>query len=56
MEPRTGAVGLLRVPNADVQGTLTRLRESDPYYVKRICDYELIPWVPVIGKDELERL
>ena len=56
MEPRAGGMALMRVPDGDVQGALTRLRDGDPFYAKHIAHYEMFPWVPVIGKEELDKL
>ena len=56
MDPRTGGALLLRVPDNDVAGTLDRVRDGDPYWQKGLAQYELIPWKPMIGKDDLDRL
>jgi len=56
MEPRTGGALLLRVPDNDVAGTLDRVRDGDPLTQKGLAQYELIPWKPLIGKEDLDRL
>ena len=56
MDPWTGGALLLRVPDNDVAGTLDRIRDGDPYWQKGLVQYEFIPWKPMIGKDELDRL
>ncbi len=56
MDPWVGGALLLRVPDNDVAGTLDRVRDGDPYWRKGLAQYELIPWKPVIGKEDLERL
>jgi uncharacterized protein YciI len=55
-DPRTGGALLLRVPDDDVQGALDRVRDGDPFTRKGIAQYELLPWAPVIGAEELDRL
>jgi len=47
---------LLRVPDGDVAGALDRVRDGDPFTQKGLAQYELIPWKPMIGKDDLDRL
>ena len=56
MDPWTGGALLLRVPDNDVAGTLDRVRDGDPYWQKGLARSELIPWKPVVGKEELDRL
>jgi uncharacterized protein YciI len=56
MDPRTGGMLLVRVPDGDVQGALSKLRDGDPFYFKQLAHYEMIPWVPVYGKEELDKL
>jgi uncharacterized protein YciI len=56
-DPRSGGALLLRVPEGeDVAQTLDRLRDGDPFYVRGMAQYELLPWAPTIGKDALDRL
>jgi uncharacterized protein YciI len=56
MEPRTGGILLLRVPDDDVNGTLDRVRDGDPYVTFGLAQYELVAWNVGIGKDDLDRL
>jgi uncharacterized protein YciI len=56
MEPRTGGVLLLRVPDDAVHQTLDRIRDNDPYIKTGVAQYEMWPWQPVIGAEELSRL
>jgi uncharacterized protein YciI len=55
-EPRDGGGLLLRVPAADVPGTLARVRDGDPFTRLGLARYELLPWKPVIGRERLDRL
>ncbi len=55
-EPRSGGGLLLRVPDDDVHRTLDRIRNGDPFYQQSVAQYELQPWAPVIGKEDLDRL
>jgi uncharacterized protein YciI len=54
MDPRTGGILLLNVPDDDVIGTLDRVRDGDPYVTFGLAQYELIPWNVGIGKDDLD--
>ncbi len=56
MDPRTGGAILVRVPDDNVQQNLTDVRDEDPFYKKNVANYELIPWNPVIGKEDLDKL
>lgn len=55
-EPRSGGGLLLRVPDDDVHRTLDRIRNGDPFYQQSVAQYELQPWAPVIGMEDLDRL
>lgn len=54
MDPRTGGMLLLRVPDDDVAGTLDRIRDGDPYVTFGLAQYEVVPWKVGIGKEELD--
>ena len=54
--PRNGGMLILRVPDDDVIPSLDRIRDGDPYYQRGLAQYELIPWAPTIGKDELDEM
>lgn len=56
MDPRSGGLLLLRVPDDDVIGTLDRVRDADPYVTFGLAQYELIPWDVGIGKEDLDRI
>ena len=42
--------------HADVQGTLDRIRDGDPFTRTGLAQYELLPWAPTIGKEKLDAL
>lgn len=56
MDPRAGGILLLDVPDDTAHATLDRIRDDDPFTHLGIAQYELIPWLPTIGKDDLDRL
>jgi uncharacterized protein YciI len=56
MDPRGGGLLLLRVPDDDVIGTLDRIRDGDPYVTFGLAQYEMIPWVVGIGKEDLDKI
>lgn len=56
MDPRSGGLVLLRVPDDDVIGTLDRIRDGDPYVTFGLAQYEMIPWVVGIGKEDLDKI
>ncbi len=56
MEPRTGGVLLLRIPDDAVHATLDRIRDNDPYIKQGVAQYEMWPWQPVLGAEELGRV
>lgn len=55
-DPRAGGALLLRLPDDDVQAALDRVRDDDPFVKAGMAQYELLPWLPVIGKEKLDRL
>ncbi|HEY3929738.1 MAG TPA: YciI family protein [Candidatus Koribacter sp.] len=55
-EPRTGGGLLLRVPDGDVDGALTRIRDNDPYVKAGVAQHELLVWNPGIGRETLDKL
>lgn len=55
-DPRVGGALLLRVPDDNVQAALDRVRDGDPFVQRSVAQYEVLPWNPVIGKDDLDRL
>ncbi len=54
--PRNGGALLLRVPDTDIQGTLDRIRDNDPFVKFGIAQYEMWPWGVMTGKEKLDRL
>jgi uncharacterized protein YciI len=55
-DPRAGGALLLRLPDDAVQATLDAVRDDDPFVRTGMAQYELLPWLPVIGKEALDRL
>jgi uncharacterized protein YciI len=56
LDPRTGGLLLLRVPDAAGAEALDRIRDGDPYTASGMAQYELLPWKPNLGAELLERL
>ncbi len=55
-DPRYGGAAVLRVPDGDHDAILSRVRDGDPFVKHGVAQYELLPWVPGIGKEDLDRL
>lgn len=55
-DPRSGGALLLRIPDDGVQETLDRIRDGDPFTQRSMVNYEMLPWNPVIGQEDLDRL
>jgi uncharacterized protein YciI len=55
-DPRTGGALLLRFPDASGLDEMDRVRNGDPFVQTGMAQYELLPWNPVIGKEELDLL
>jgi len=55
MDPRAGGMLLLRVPDENASTTLDTIRDGDPFTKLNLAQYEIIPWVPVIGKEDLDK-
>lgn len=56
MDPRSGGVLLLRVPDDDVAGALDHIRDGDPYVTFGLAQYEVIPWKVGLGREELDKI
>jgi uncharacterized protein YciI len=56
LDPRSGGALLLRIPDGEADAALDRVRDQDPFHQAGVAQYELMPWVPVIGKDSLDKL
>ena len=54
--PRNGGALLLKVPDNEAQATLDSIRDNDPFTRFGLAQYELWPWAPTIGAEELDRL
>jgi uncharacterized protein YciI len=52
-EPRFGGGLLLRVENFDT--ALLAVRDGDPFVKHGVAQYELLPWLPTIGLEDLDR-
>lgn len=53
LDPRNGGALLLRVPDA---AALDAIRDGDPFIREKLAQYELLPWLPTIGVEDLDRL
>ena len=56
LDPRTGGALLLRVPDDAVDATLDSVRDGDPFTKAGVAQYELMPWIPVVGQEGLDKL
>ncbi len=56
MNPRTGGLLLLNVPDDNVVANLDRIRDGDPYVKFGLAQYESIPWSVGLGKEDLDRI
>jgi uncharacterized protein YciI len=54
--PRNGGMLLLRVPDNEAQATLDSIRDNDPFTRFGLAQYEVWPWAPTIGAEELDCL
>lgn len=58
--PRAGGALLLRVGGSDdpveVNAQLDAIRDGDPFVKQGVAQYELLPWAPTHGKEDLDRL
>ncbi|MEP6991943.1 MAG: YciI family protein [bacterium] len=54
MDPRSGGILLLHVPDDDALGALDAVRDGDPYVTFGVAQYELLPWAVNIGLDTLD--
>jgi uncharacterized protein YciI len=55
LDPRNGGALLVRVADGDL-ATLDAIRDGDPFTKAGVAQYELLPWAPGIGKEDLDRL
>lgn len=56
LDPRHGGALLLRVPDEGSDAALLGVRDGDPFVRSAVAQYELLPWLPNIGKEDLDRL
>jgi len=56
LDPRNGGALFLRVPETDPQAALDRIRDADPFVRAGVAQYEAWPWLPNIGREDLDRL
>ena len=56
LDPRSGGALVLRVPDEDTLAALDRIRDEDPFTKAGVAQYELLPWIPNIGKESLDAL
>jgi uncharacterized protein YciI len=55
-EPRHGGAVILRVPDEGAAAALDAVRDGDPYIKAGIAQWEILPWMPGIGREGIERL
>lgn len=56
LDPRNGGALLLRVSDENALKQLDQVRDGDPFIREGVAQYELLPWLPSIGVEELDRL
>ena len=56
IDPRTGGILLLRVPDEGAIAALDAIRDGDPFTRAGMAQYEALPWKPNIGLESLDRL
>jgi len=56
LDPRYGGALLLRLPDPDADAALVAVRDGDPFVKHGVAQYELLPWLPNIGAEGLEKL
>ncbi len=55
LEPRFGGALLLRFPDGTPDAALLAVRDGDPFVQAGLAQYELLPWLPNIGREDLDR-
>lgn len=55
-EPRSGGALLLRLPDGSTREDLDRIRDGDPFVQAGLAQYEILPWNPSIGREQLDRV
>jgi uncharacterized protein YciI len=56
LEPRNGGALLLRFPDGTSDAAIDAVRDGDPFVKHGVAQYELLTWVPLVGKEDLDRL
>jgi uncharacterized protein YciI len=56
LDPRNGGALFLKVADENVLTNLDRIRDEDPFSQAGVAQYELLPWLPNIGKEALDTL
>jgi uncharacterized protein YciI len=56
IDPRSGGILLLRVPDEGAAEALDAIRDGDPFIQQGYAQYELLPWAPTLGLEGLDRL
>jgi uncharacterized protein YciI len=56
LDPRYGGALLLRISDGAGDAALDGVRDGDPFVKRGIAQYELMRWVPGMGKEDLDRL
>jgi uncharacterized protein YciI len=56
LDPRNGGALLLRLPEGAGDAELLAVRDGDPFVKHAVAQYEVLPWLPNIGKEDLDRL
>ena len=54
-EPRFGGGLLLRLPDEGYDAAALAVRDGDPFVKHGLAQYQLLPWLPNIGKEDLDR-
>ena len=55
LEPRFAGAILLRFPDGTPDADVLALRDADPYVKAGVAQWELLPWNPVNGRENLDR-
>jgi uncharacterized protein YciI len=55
LEPRNGGAALFRLPDGAPDAQVLALRDQDPYVRAGVAQWEILPWSPVIGREDLDR-
>lgn len=55
-QPHVGGALLLRVPSANSNDALDRIRDEDPFTKHKLAQYELQPWNVKTGIEDLDKI